>query len=900
MNKRFPSLILFVLLMLSIYVPAAVAHNEPFPAGYDQTHVVLDTIGEPETLDPAWSYDTSSGTIIMNVYDRVLFFDRDYTAGPYETGEMDVFIPSLATDMSIEPGPDPYVKTFYFKIRGTGPTETLTTTSSPVALFKDGAIRAGTLHVRDPDYAKVGMNVGPIRPPTETPTTDGLVDMAEVPGNQYTGVGDIVGTTWQGPDFDFLITSYIDLTGPAGLSASDIIDAVRVCSNGLIYWNVRVWLHVVSVDSTDPYTITVEPVPVYFCDGVSPLTPGDVEYSWERWMVQDRSGGPLWMFVFPVLGEYYALSPAEDPNFGDKIDDAIGSNSTHAWVSLRTDFPETTFLQIIAQSWASIVNKDWCVNLGDFDGNWAAGWETIYDTWHDPDISFIEDQMMGTGPYMLDYWVHGTAYSIIKSDHYWGGWPHYDSDTGTERLPGYISRVTLNLMVSWTTRRARFLAGDADYTYVPTQYRDQCLNQVVGGEPVRCFYPVVPNIACGANFYTFDISTASPYLGPGFDPGNPNTIAEDRIPVDLFDDINVRRGFNAAFNSPLYIDSAFLGEAETPTDPVVPGLSYDNVEAMGPVYDMVKAENYLKLAWGGSDPNNDGIVEPGDEGALWTTGMTFEVLYNEGNVARQTAAQMMSDSVNSLNAKFHLTTRPVSWGSTYLPQMIAGMLPNFIIGWLQDYPDADNFAFPFMHTYGTFSQWQGYSNPRVDELIEYAALMPDDTAAYNDELDVADPRPLFNNPGGLPPDTRWPRRSSYYELQALYVDDAPGMALYQVRGRSWQQAWNRGYYYNPILPGVFWAHRWKALTHFGDANNDGSVGLLDAATISASWTKPHPASPIGPKGHLSCADINGGTGGTTGSESGTVIGIPDGKVSVADAALVSAYWDGPPQGPLHP
>jgi hypothetical protein len=125
----------------------------------------------------------------------------------------------------------------------------------------------------------------------------------------------------------------------------------------------------------------------------------------------------------------------------------------------------------------------------------------------------------------------------------------------------------------------------------------------------------------------------------------------------------------------------------------------------------------------------------------------------------------------------------------------------------------------------------------------------------------------------------------------------------------------RGWYYNPLYggslavaidstaptcPTLYFYHLWKARTHFGDANNDGAVGTTDAATVSASWTKPSPTSPLGPLGYTIQADLSGGTGGTIGSEYGLVIGIWDGKVSIADSALVSAYWDGPPKGPSHP
>ena len=897
MEKKSLSLFLLWVLLLAGYVPIASTHNEPFPGGYDPTHMVIDSIREPETVDPAWCYDTASAGLIFNVYETVILFDAVYTDGPYEAGKTDVFNPQLATDVSITSGPSPYVKTFYFKIRGTGPVETFIASASDVPLFKDGQIRAGSLHVRDPDYGMVGMDVGPITSPTATPSADGFVDKVNVTGNAYIGGLDLVGTTWHTPSFDYLITSYID-TGLDGLGFSDIIDAVRVCSNGVIYWNVRVWFHVLSVDSTDPYTITVEPVPVYFHDGVSTLTPADVEYSWERWLVQDRSSGPAWMLYHPLLETYGAMDPGTDPNFGDKINHAIGSNATHTWISLTTDFPETRFLQIISQSWASIVNKDWCIAHGDFDGDWAVGWEYIYDTWHDPSVSFIEDDMMGTGPYMFDYWVHATAWSIVKYDDYWDGWSAYNSPTGTERLPGYLSRVTLNLMVSWTTRRARFLAGDADYTYVSRQFRDQVLGQVVGGEKIRCFYPVEPQLMVDVICFNFNVSLDSPLLGgPAFDPTQPYKIAEDRIPINLFSDIHMRRGFADAFDFSSFLSTAYLDEAEQPSDPTVVGLSYDNPMQAKPTFDLAKAAEELKAAWIGH-PDDDPATP---EGAIWDRGMTFTLnpygapslsSWPTDDLSIKIALVMLKNSISSLNSKFHLNIPAKEvWP---LP---LDMQPIFSFRLLADYPDADNFAYTFMHHHGKSANFQSYSNPRVDQLIEAGALMPDDTTPYNGELDYPDPRPYFNNPSGIPPDTRWPRRSIYYELQAIYVQDVLGFGLVQAKGRVWQQAWMRGWYYNPVYRGNYFYHLWKAQTHFGDVNNDGIVDLLDAATISAHW---YPGPPRGPLGYNPNADINGGTGGTTGSNNGTVEGIPDGKVNILDSALVSAYWDGPPQGPAHP
>jgi hypothetical protein len=230
------------------------------------------------------------------------------------------------------------------------------------------------------------------------------------------------------------------------------------------------------------------------------------------------------------------------------------------------------------------------------------------------------------------------------------------------------------------------------------------------------------------------------------------------------------------------------------------------------------------------------------------------------------------NNINGLNPKFHISVQEVAWGSTYLPQMVASMLPVFIIGWLADYPDPDNFVFPFMHSQGTFAAWQQYSNPTVDGLVESGINTPDGPA----------------------------RQQIYYDLQEIYFDDVPSVTIVQPLGRHFERDWVRGWYYNPIYPGFYFYHAWKAETHFGDADNDGVVGVADSATVSASWTKPSPTSPLGPLGYRPQSDLSGGAGATMGGGYGLVAGIPDGKVSVVDQAMISSYWDGPPQGPQHP
>ena len=41
------------------------------------TYVVITGAGEPETLDPAWTYETAGSTIEANIYEGLVWFNRE-------------------------------------------------------------------------------------------------------------------------------------------------------------------------------------------------------------------------------------------------------------------------------------------------------------------------------------------------------------------------------------------------------------------------------------------------------------------------------------------------------------------------------------------------------------------------------------------------------------------------------------------------------------------------------------------------------------------------------------------------------------------------------------------------------------------------------------------------------
>jgi len=458
------------------------------------------------------------------------------------------------------------------------------------------------------------------------------------------------------------------------------------------------------------------------------LTPEDVEYSFERALVQDRDGGPVWMLYEPLLG----VSGSRDENGNivvkfEDIDRAIEVKGDSVVFHLKQPYPP--FLSILANSWGAIVSKKFCVEHGDWPGT-AETWKEYNNP--EPGKEPLHGIACGTGPFKLERWEPGVETALVRFDDYW-------------REPARLKRVIWKIVDEWTTRKLMFLAGDADIVYVPHAYVQE-LEGVEGVNVVKN----LPTLALTAAFFQFDINTeANPYIGSGKLDG-------EGIPPDFFTDKDVRLGFAYSFDWKTYLKDVFHGEAVQPVGPIPEGIAYRNPEQETYYFDLEKAKEHFKKAW---------------DGEVWEKGFKFTILYNTGNTQREIAARIFEENVESLNPKFKIEVRPVDW-SAYLKEMVNKKLPLFIIGWLADYPDPHNFVFPFMHSSGTFSGWQGYKNPIVDKLIERG-------------INTIDPEK---------------RKSIYYQLQWIYHEDVPSVPLYQELVRHYERDWVHGWYYNPVFP----------------------------------------------------------------------------------------------------
>ena len=584
----------------------------------------------------------------------------------------------------------------------------------------------------------------------------------------------------------------------------------------LVFWdedNLESFIGLVAEDWTISgdgltYTFNIRQGIPWHDPAYGSVTAEDVEYSLERVLVLDYSGGPEWMMYVPLLQCYHA--DLDDPDFMQKIDDAITRDGET--VTLHLAAPAPWMLHVLSNVYGpSVMCKQWCIDHGDWDGTHTQAALIANHRPDDPWMDLLDhsspgphpEAVMGCGPYKFDYWDHGVEWALVKFDDYWRGWPNPETSYLGQQRRGYVEKVTYKMITDWAPRRDGFKVGDYDSIYVPLEYKVQ-----VEGQPgIECLYPYA-SYGCTGFFFNYNVSTASPYLG--VEGGLPyGTFDEFGVPPDFFSDINVRKAFAHSCDYDTVIADAYAGEAIQPVGPLVDGLGPEvrNLEQTVYTYDIALAEDYFKAAYGGE---------------LWTTGFTSGIAYNTGNVARQTIAEVIATTVESINPLFHVPIFSVDWGSVYIPQLLSWELNMFIVGWGADYPHPDNFIYTFMGRYGDFSYFQNNEPPHG---IDYRAIWNDGTLYGSDYVEARlEEARLAADPTEI-----------YYEMQEIYYEDCPGVVVVEPTSRRWHREWIQGWYYNGIYSGSYCYAIWKEDLPTTDLNEDGQINILDIFRVAKAF-----------------------------------------------------------------
>ncbi len=519
------------------------------------------------------------------------------------------------------------------------------------------------------------------------------------------------------------------------------------------------------------------------------LTPEDVAYTFQRGLLFGGTHGPQWLLAEPFFGvgiddvsllvdpegNLYddregikAADPAKLLEACQKVKDAIVADNENWTVTMKLAQPWGPFLATIAQTWGSIMDKEWVVANGGWDGS-CETWQNYYaiPSEEDPFTTIAN----GTGPFKLDHWTQGQEIVLVRNENYW-------------REPAKLERVVIKQVNEWGTRFTMLQAGDADFVAVPPENRSQ-VDELVGercefdlntntykpcvevdpNKPLR-LYIGQPGVTRTDIFLNFNIAETSNYVGSGKLDGN-------GIPRDFFSDIHIRKAFAYCFDWDTYIQDVFNGEAVQ--SPVVSLIGMPGYEADAPKYsfDQAKCEEEFKLA----DVDKDGIPAGEDpEGDVWTTGFRLQALYNQGNTTRQTVSEILATNISSVNDKFVIETVGLPWPA-FLRTIRNREAPYFVSGWLEDIHDPHNWYVPYM--IGTYASRQGLPAELKNQFKEL----------INKGVAETDPAK---------------RHEIYKQLNALYYENVPTILLAVATSHAYEPRYVEGVIRNPIFPGFYY------------------------------------------------------------------------------------------------
>jgi peptide/nickel transport system substrate-binding protein len=519
------------------------------------------------------------------------------------------------------------------------------------------------------------------------------------------------------------------------------------------------------------------------------LEPHDIAYTTQRAMLQGRIDGPHWMTYEAFFGPELSMASIKDfaPAYAGKdtfedltgdelvsvceaIQSAVVADDEAGTVTYNLYTSTPWFLALMSQTFlGGVTDMEWMVENGAWDGD-CSTWQK----WADPAAqdSILFDQANGTGPYALDHWTPGEETVLTAFEDYWRTEPIWE---GGPSGPAAIKRVVIKDISEWGTRLAMFEAGDADYIYVPAQYRPQlepyyktecdvnesCHESNPNGYIAAYRDLPAPGITPAQFNWQINVEGGNPYVGSGQVDGN-------GIPADFFGDIHVRKAFNYCFNFQAMIDDALAGDGVQAQGPIPQGmLGYREGEAPLYYYDLDKCVEEFKLA----DVDKDGIPAGEDDDDIWSRGFYMQMAYNTGNDTRRLTSEILKAGIEMANPQFNIGVVGMPW-PVLLESRRAGKLPVYVGGWLEDYHDPHNWVHPFLHSQGAYGR---IVNLPADEAAEIDALIVKGATLTSPEE----------------------RRPVYEELQLKAQEDAINIWEYQVLSRYHLQTWIKGFYYNP-------------------------------------------------------------------------------------------------------
>jgi peptide/nickel transport system substrate-binding protein len=521
------------------------------------------------------------------------------------------------------------------------------------------------------------------------------------------------------------------------------------------------------------YTFNIREGVTYHQGGT--LEPHDVAYTFQRGLLQSDPNGPQWLLLEPILGYTHGdvteeisegefagdrealiagATPEELAAVCEKVQAAVVADDAAGTVTFNLAQPWGPFISTLAGTWGHIIDMEWAVEQGAWDGD-CATWQNFYSP--GAENSELTSVVNGTGPYMMESWTPGEQYVLVSNENYWVTEPLWE---GGHTGPPAIKTVIVEQVEEWGTRFAALQAGDAEVVAVNIDVEtqvDPLVGEFCDWQTFECTpseenpdgplrkWDNLPQPSRTDAFLNWNIPPDSPYIGSGQLDGN-------GIPPNFFSDLNVRKAMATCFDYDTYIAEALNGKGVRNNGPIILDMLGYNPD--GPMYEYNPEECAA-------------FMEQAHGGVLPETGFRFQMAYNSGNTVRQTVGAIFQSNFEAINELYQVEVVGLPW-PTFLRASGAGQFPAFASGWIEDIHDPHNWAQPF--TLGTFAGRAGLPEEltaQFQELVTAAATAP----------------------------TPEEREAIYFDIQQLYYDQAVAVTLAQSTTFRFEQRWVDGWYY---------------------------------------------------------------------------------------------------------
>jgi len=283
-------------------------------------------------------------------------------------------------------------------------------------------------------------------------------------------------------------------------------------------------------------------------------------------------------------------------------------------------------------------------------------------------------------------------------------------------------------------------------------------------------------------------SAPNPYIGSGKLDGN-------GIPPNFFSDVNIRQAFSYAFDWDTYINDVYKGEAVQSLEIPLPGMPGYDANAPHFTMDLDKATAAFKAS----------TLKSADGKSVWDVGFRLQMLYNQGNTARQTVAEIMAANLAQINPKFQVEVLGLPWPA-YLSAKNAGQIPIMVAGWIEDIHDPNDWYQPY--TIGSYGNSQNLS---ADLKAQFTTLL-------NQGAALTDPAA---------------RSTVYQQVNQLYYNQAIGIPLVLQTSHGYQRSWVSGVVRNPIFPDIYFNPISKSGSKDDTTFTYATIG--DALTMDPAW-----------------------------------------------------------------